>query len=159
MTGLHSGGGRWAGGRKGGGCGYSPRSLANCQCGFWLGGRPRASGQFSLSTASPAAYERSELDLTPAGRGSPLTPFPFSLPLRPGPFYSSYSESACQSVSAARGEGLMDQTRQAEDRKRRNELALLLPLRSMIFRDTISGRFFSTTRECVAASAAKKPSI
>ena len=139
--------GRWAGGRTGGGSGHSPRSLANCQCGFWLGGRPRASGLFS----GPAACERSDLDLTPTGRGSPLTPFPFSLPLRPrprpGPFYSSYSESACQSVSlsGSRG-GRLDGSdttgRQKIENAGTNSPFLLLPLRSMIFRNTIWGRFF-----------------
>ena len=154
MTGLHSGG-WWSvcGGRAGGGgSGHSPRSLANCQCGFWLGGRPRASWLVSLSTAGPAACERSDLDLTPTGRGSPLTPFPFSLPLRPRParvhfILPTVSRPVSQSVSlsGSRG-GRLDGSdttgRQKIENAGTNSPFLLLPLRSMIFRNTIWGRFF-----------------
>lgn len=76
MTGVHSGGGWWAGG-----C-WVLRTLTKiwptANEGFgWAGAGERA-------VLSPAAYERSDLDLTPAGRGSPLTSFSFpnSLPLR-----------------------------------------------------------------------------
>ena len=93
-----------------------PRSLAHCQCGFWLGGRFPNSPP---AATERAAYERSDLDLTLAGRGSPLTPFPNSLPLRPplslslspGPFYSPYYiQSVWASLWVEGKEGLMDQT-------------------------------------------------
>ena len=79
-----------------------------------------ADGRFSNSPPAAterAAYERSDLDLTLAGRGSPLTPFPNSLPLHPplslflsGSILFSLLHSVRLGVVVGRREGLMDQT-------------------------------------------------
>ena len=81
-----------------------------------LVGRTGASGQFSLSIGNPATYERSDLALMLDGRGPHSLHSPIHFPSARVNFILPTVKWAGRQCEGE--ERMIDQTRQAEDRKR-----------------------------------------